>query len=269
MKREAAIEGLIRYVSAVERKVPTHADTYRYRYRSIVKSAVLSSLVHAHLGLGLHAYYINHDPQRLRQEFYVASMLELRRYSVHGVGEFALNMVLAYALLSDCPHVIQEAALLEVPEHIERRDDPRASNFLLHMYQLAVLGDDDALRKKIAIGAERSGKSFREEFANGTDFFSLLLARDKKELEARITKLTKIPTKAALFEGLMALGAAKEAKICRLKGIEVQIDSPMLPMELMLHQPLLHYDNVYDFLEPGWKPPSQGVLGKLMSRLRR
>jgi Immunity protein 49 len=269
MKKEVAIEGLIRYVSAVKRSVPVSADTYRYRYRSIVKSSVLSSLVHAHLGLGMYAHYIDHDPQRFRQEFYVASMLELRRYSAHGVTEFALNTVLAYALLSDCRNVIEEAALLEVPEHIEHRDDPRASNFLLHMYQLAVLGDEDALRKKIAVGAERSGKSFRDEFASGTDFFSLLLARDKKGLEARITKLTKIPTRDASFEGLMALGATKEAKICWLKGIEVQIDSPMLPMELMPHQPLPQYDNVYDFLEPGWKPPLPGVLGKLMNRLRR
>jgi hypothetical protein len=269
MSTELPVDVLIRRIDEITQELESNARDYRYGFRTRNLSWILLCMSSRHLQCGMHAYYVNRDATQFKQEFYVASMLELRRYNFHHEQEFGLGSVLSYALLSDCSRVISEAAALEVPEHLKHRDDPRASNFLLHMYQLAVRGEEDALRKKIAIGAKRSGKSFREEFASGTDFFSLLLARDKRGLEARITMLTRIPTKAAVFEGLIALGAAKEAKICWLKGIEVQIDSPMLPMELMPHQPLPHYDNVYDFLEAGWKPPLQGALGKLISRLRR
>ncbi|WP_183031975.1 hypothetical protein [Cupriavidus sp. UME77] len=64
-------------------------------------------------------------------------------------------------------------------------------------------------------------------------------------------------------EHFMSFLGALEAKLCWFKGIPVKIDSPLVPMELMAIRPIAHYDDVYDFIKPGWVPPSQGLIGKM------
>lgn len=157
-------------------------------------------------------------------------------------------------------------------EYLKNRENPRAMAFLVHMYQLALRDEHDALRAKIAIAAQKSGKKLRENFASGQDFFSLLLNRDKKALEELITKSANEwqsiikrggETGTPLSENLMASVAMQYAKLCWLKRIEVQIDHPLIPMGLLPIKPLDHYDHVYDFLSPDWVPPPQNVFEKI------
>ena len=53
------------------------------------------------------------------------------------------------------------------------------------------------------------------------------------------------------------------SKLCWLKGIEVEIDHPLFPMELLPLKPLEHYDDVYDFLSSDWTPPTQNFIQKI------
>jgi hypothetical protein len=40
-------------------------------------------------------------------------------------------------------------------------------------------------------------------------------------------------------------------------------------MDLMPVKPLAHYDDVYDFVKPGWVPPSAGLLARVSRWLKR
>ena len=53
-------------------------------------------------------------------------------------------------------------------------------------------------------------------------------------------------------------------KLAWMNGLEIEIDNPLVPMELMPIKPLNHYDYHYDFLDPNWKP--QSFLGRLFGR---
>jgi hypothetical protein len=45
--------------------------------------------------------------------------------------------------------------------------------------------------------------------------------------------------------------------------VDVQIESPLVPMESLRSPALLRYHNHY-FLEPDWQPAVQGQLAKLL-----
>jgi hypothetical protein len=91
-----------------------------------------------------------------------------------------------------------------------------------------------------------------------TDFNSLL--------EALIKKHASIKGSEDVAEEFMAYRATLEAKLCWYRGIPVEIDHPLVPMELVPVRQLSQDDNVYEFLGSGWVPPPQGFLGTL-SRL--
>ena len=110
----------------------------------------------------------------------------------------------------------------------------------------------------------------REDSAAGRDFYTLLLNRDKAALEDLIqNKDSKVISSDVLFEDFMSSMGVWETKLCWRRGLEVQIDSPLVPMELMPVRPLEHYDDVYDFLKPGWVPPRQGLLADAVRWIRK
>ena len=217
----------------------------------------------------MHAYFVMGDVELLKQHFHVASRLHAVSMNDDGGPTTFQFLSFLVALLSDSPTVIESFSTREPREYVSARDDPRYSQFHAHMFQLVLQDNRALLREKIAIATRKAGKRYREEFAAGRDLYSLLLAHDKTGLELRLDRLARIKSVNPWIEDFIAGAAMVEAKLCWLKGIPVEINNPLIPMALLPVQPLAHYDDVYDFLRPGWKPPLQGALGKLLSRLRR
>lgn len=255
-------------------------DAYSVRYERKKKSlgAVLSSMASNHERLGVYAYFAESNLAEMKQHFYVVAKLNIASVGLRWGETLSSTTDFLYIMLSDSPEVIKAYASLEPEEYLKNRENPRVMAFLVHMYQLALRGEHDALRVKIAIAAQKSGQKLREEFSAGEDFFSLLLKRDKSALEALITKKANQwqaiikkggETGTPLSENLMASIAMEYAKLCWLKGIEVEIDHPLIPMELLPIKPLTHYDDVYDFLDPNWQPPPQGFIDKVANFFKR
>jgi len=235
-----------------------------YRRNKVRLGSVLRGLAGLSETRGVHAYFILHDPQAMRRNFHVASKLTLTSADQDGGESFQLAFAFLYGLLSDNEVVIHALAHAESPELRAERDNPMAVRFHVHMLQLAIKGEHEALRAKIDILAKRGKKSERDAFATGQDFYSLLLNRDKGGLERLIQdKHARIKSFDPGIENFMSYLGTLEAKLCWFKGIPVQIESPWVPMELMPVQPLTHYDDEYEFLKPGWVPPPQGLLGKV------
>jgi len=273
MVSEEKLAGLKSYCERARKTLIEDAYSMRYERKKKSLGAVLSSMASDHEGLGIYAYFGETNATQMKQHFHVAAQLRIASVGLRRGETLSTGAKILYVMLSDSPEVIQSYAYLEPnEEYIKYRDNPKTLQFYVHMTQLAIRNEDDALQAKIAIAAQKSGKKLREEFSAGEDFYSLLLKRDKNALEALITEKANQwqaiikrggETGTPLSENLMASIAMEYAKLCWLKGIEVQIDHPLVPMELLPIKPLDHYDDVYDFLDPNWVPPPQTLFEKL------
>jgi len=179
-----------------------------------------------------------------------------------GGEDFGSHSPFLYGLLSDSPSVIEWLGTAQPPQLVAERDNPSVWWFHGHMLQLALTDQHDALHAKIEIAARKTQAHLRKDFASGQDFHSLLLRRDKAALEALLSCHARKLKGDPILENFLAEVSTLRAKLCWLKGIQVQIDSPLIPMELMPVQPLTNYDDEYDFLRPGWEPPPQGIRGR-------
>ena len=255
-------------LSALEH-MPVVIDKLRYRRKPISVGGCYRTLSGDHKALGVHGYFIDGNVQSLKQHFYIACKLSAASVGLEGGEGFVTYSPYLYGLLSDSPEIIDWLAHVETPELIRARNNPLWHGFHLHMLQLALRDEHEALQAKIEKAARSAKKPLRDDFATGKDFYSLLLKRDKEGLERHIQHWAKKQTGDPLVDDFLAEGSTLRAKLCWLKGIPVQIDSPLVPMELMPIQPLAHYDDVYDFLQPGWVPPSQGIVGRVSRWLKR
>ncbi|MEJ8799119.1 contact-dependent inhibition immunity protein BcpI [Trinickia caryophylli] len=243
---------------------PGLIEAVYYRRDKVRLGSVLCSLAtHARVK-AMHAYFVEHDIERCKQNFYLAARLTLESVSQDGGASFETGGDILRALLSDSAEVIDAMARVETPELISQRDNPLNNRFHVYMLQLAIRGDDEAVRAMIEKIAKHGKNPRRTECAEGRDFFSLLLDRDEPALEKLIQgKHASMRSEDAIDEDFMSYRGTVETKLCWYRGIPVQIDHPLVPMALMPVQPLDHYDDVYDFLKPGWTPPPQGLAGKL------
>lgn len=256
--------GLLNVLRSEEAREARQLEWFLYRRDHVKLGAILRSLAGLAQTRGLHAYFMGKSIVGLKQNFYVASKLTQESIGRAGGADFEIAVDLLFALLSDHAELINEFACLETPELLKERDNPLNSRFHVHMWQLAIRGDYDALHSKIEKVAKHGRKPERAESAAGRDFFSLLIKEDQPALEHLIqNRLARIQGRGAFFEDFMAYPAMIETKLCWVKGICVQIDNPRVPMELMPVKPLDGYDDVYEFLKPGWVPPRQGVIGKV------
>jgi Immunity protein 49 len=269
MYNETPEEKFARVAPQLSSELAEAADEIRYGWNRLRRGAAFSSLAGNHCGLGVHAYFVENKLPSLKQHFYVASKLYAASVNQDGGTTFQIDMDFLFALLSDSTEVIDTFARLEPAEYLVDRDNPRSPRYYVHMLQLALRDEHDALREKIFIAAKRAGKRYREEFAARRDIYSLLLARDKAGLEEKLARNARVKCVNPWVEDFISVHAMLPAKLCWIKGIHVQIDSPLIPMALLPVEPSQHYDDVYDFLRPGWKPPLQGALGKLWNRVRR
>lgn len=252
-----------------ERSRSEDIERILYRRNKVVLGAVLTSLAGLSRTRGVHAYFVGCNAQALKQHFYVASKLTLASAGEDGGEDFGISDSFLYGLLSDNVEVINALANSKSHGLIRERDNPLWAGFHVHMLQLAIRDEHESLQAKIEKLAKNGKKPEREECAKGQDFYSLLLKRDKLGLERLIQdKHARIKSVNARIEEFMSFLGTVETKLCWLKGIPVQIESPLVPMELMPIEPLAHYDDEYEFLKPGWVPPAQGLLGKVSRWLK-
>lgn len=243
--------------------MPRALEMIRFGGNSFNPSACYESLSSDHICVGTFDFFVNGNKASLKQHFHVAMMLKIASIALYDYQRFQVGDEVRFALLSDNPAMIDAIAKLEPPYFVEGRSNPQNAEFKVHMYQLAIRGDYEALQAKVERLAKNGRKKDRELPAQGKDFFSLLMRGDKQGLEDLIAQHAKFKSQDALTEDFMCFEGTIEAKICWIKGIQVQIDSPLLPMDLMPIEPLAHYDDVYDFLAPGYVPPKIGLFERL------
>ncbi len=218
---------------------------------------LFSFMASAHENLGLLAYFTRGDMAAFKQHWHLSA--RLRCHAARHIppsddyttgGYMKAEFQLLYSLLSESPVATNEAATLETYHLLKYRDDPRAREYSFHIAQLVIRGDYEAAQAKIEIGAKKAGGNLKKAYAAGTDFYSLLMKGDKAALEASITDYIRIDKKDTLpiICDFIYPVVTFRAKLCWYKGIPVEIDHPMVPMEWMPIAPLPHYDDIYALL---------------------
>lgn len=250
------------FQAAMNRRIST-AEKIRRRIEPIDVSACYSSLAHSHLVIAFYKYFVQQDQVQLKQNLYTACRLELAAIAIDGFQKFTVPTDILYALLSGSSKLIESVTTLEFDYFVDQCQNPRNSEYKVRMWQLAVQRDDEQLEKQVN-NLARKGRKYDQLAVNTKeDFFSMLLRGEKAGLEDLIARHASVPEKNALMEYYFSGLATLETKVCWHRGIHVEIDHPLVPMELMKTHPLPQYDDIYDFLAPDWSPPSRGMFGKL------
>lgn len=243
-------------------------QSIRYQKTARGLNYCYESLADCHRKQAMFDYFIAGDMRSLKQNLYVASQLEFAALALYDYQRFSTGSEILYALLSDSLAVASQMAQLQPTDYLDARSNPQNHQFVVHMYQLALRGDYEFLRVKVQTLENMRSKKERELPAQGDDFFSLLMRGEKTALENLISQHARVTSKDVLIEDFMCFQGTLEAKICWSRGVEVQVDSSLLPMDLMPIVPLAHYDDVYDFLEPGYVPAKVSWLERVRYRLR-
>ncbi|MEJ7139170.1 Imm49 family immunity protein [Amphibiibacter pelophylacis] len=236
---------------------------------------------------GFYSCYVEDNFSMCRQWFYLASRLreECCKFSNGWSMEFPDPLI--FALLSDCAPLIGRYGNLstiakphlELPSFNEAALRPSRHDFryMVHYLQ-ALIRRDWTCAGNIEICVRRS---FKKMSAVDLEWFSVgaaLRDSNKDEIIELIYKLLKPGVhKARNKERFRELSGqvwshhpVMFTKLAWMHGLEIEIDSPLVPMALMPIRPLEHYDDVYDFLKPGYVPvvekPKKSFLDRVFRR---
>jgi hypothetical protein len=266
---EESIAGLRRVMQYYSDQLPDLIDGLRYQRKKISRVTYLEFVSDAHRSLAAVEYFANESLTTFKKNMHICGLCKLRSLQKTpyeqrvGFNAPRLIGVLQNALMSDNIDLIRATASIEQPDTDETR-------IIERMWKAALLGDDDLIKQLLPLSAGRgTRKAYRKEVEEGRDLLSLILAGDKTGLEKRILLDIDAESMDAMFDDFVSLYATSIAKLCHIRGIPVEIDHPRVPMDLVRIAPLPHYDDVYDFLAPGYEPPPEGLLGHLKSWIKK
>lgn len=246
-------EGAVRWRRDAEEKIR--------RGGKIDLGACYAIMSNSHFVMGLYDYITKRDVSGMKQNFYIACKLHFAALILSSEGRLQTPMPLLWAILSDAPSVIDEMSNFDQGDYADNKKNPRYPQFMVHMYQMAIKSDFDGMRRGLEAIKKSGNKEDRGSVKSGRNFFSLLMLRDKSSLENEI--LAKVTGEAAnpMAEGVVSIISTIEAKICWMHGIEVDIDSDLVPKDFLPVRPLAKYSDEYDFLSVGYQ--RKGLISRL------
>lgn len=248
------------YEGAVRRRRETEEKIRRGG--KIDLGACYAIMSNSHFVMGLYDYITKRDMSGLKRNLYIACKLHLAALTLDSEGRLQTPMPLLWAILSDSTSIIDEMSNFDQGDYAENKKNPRYPQFMVNMYQMAIRSDFDGLRRGLDVLRKKGEKADRDRAKSGRDFFSLLMLRDNESLEKEIS--AKVTAEAAnpMAEGIVSVISTLEAKICWMHGIEVAIDSDLVPKDFLPVRPLVKYSDEYDFLSIGYE--RKGLISRLL-----
>lgn len=215
-----------------------------------------------------YSWYVNNDLKAAKQWFYVSGkcIAAGTKQSKRFVSLWTCHDFM-FPLLSDSISLIQQFATLSPPEFDIKKVDPELGEFQSYLAQTAIAKDDDRLRELLQLFASKKHEEFDKNYIS---FYSGLLDGNFAEMEKALSFLGKFKSQDPTTEDFLASHAVVMCKLAWLRGYEVKVDSPLVPMEFMPVQPLELYDELYAFLKPGWiAPPPLATQPKADTRIHQ
>lgn len=198
-----------------------------------------------------------------KQHFYTASLLDELRIVKFNDDQLSFGLGLTgYPILSDNEEVIQRYSKLrydawgKMPGMADNVLKGK-SDIWANTVQFFMANDIEGIERNLnileTITLKKLSKN-QQELLIDFNFFKALYEGNKSKMEEELDKLVspKIHKKRnindihAQYISLPALGYTK---LAWRKGIEVEVNSPLVPKELLPIQPLEKYEIPYDFLK--------------------
>src|SRR5450830_572830 len=209
----------------------------------------------------LYSWYVDQDLAAAKQWFYVAAKcIAISTTKPVGFATLWTCHDFMFPLLSDNPEMIALYATLsppgadEKPSFAEKCQNPKEGEFQSYLVQTAIKGDDGKLQALIDLLQSKGLKKSAIHHPY-IQFYTGLINGNIAEMETALEFLGKFKSQIPTTEDFLSFHAVVLCKLAWLRGYEVQVDSPLVPMAFMPVAPLPHYDDVYEFLKPGWQAP--------------
>ncbi|MDH0718096.1 immunity 49 family protein [Acinetobacter junii] len=227
---------------------------------------------------GLYSLVIENDSAGLKQWFYISSLLRVESCKYSGGWDMWTPHAFIFPLLTDNRELIQKYSSLttvndndhhkSLPEAIHY---PKEGRFNVLRFQAVLRQDWDTVNRMKELFFEKVKKPKNFELWE-IDFYDALQKKDANVAQQIIyeylhPKIHKYLNQHLVeeFSGeIWSHHPVMFTKLAWMNGLEIEIDNPLVPMELMPIKPLEHYDYHYDFLDPNWKP--QSFFGRLFGK---
>ncbi|WP_370678464.1 hypothetical protein [Comamonas sp. GB3 AK4-5] len=256
-------EQLKNYLNSSGINIFEYSEKYKKQFHKVNKGFLLNSISNYYQYKGIQDFFISNNISSMKQNFYTSSLLSMKSRE-HGMNKSFCNENLPfnaflYALLSDEEKLISSIA----NEDLVFKDSPNHYHYYFYALQLIIRGDYVGVEGLSKIKNQKSKISHNGVHVEINDFFRLFFEKNTTELSSHIESLTKIRFDDHLDDKFLAKWAVICCKLCWIKGLNVFIENDRIPMDLMPVLPIAKYNEVYDFLSPGWKPPLNSFFSKL------
>ena len=216
-----------------------------------------------HTKLGLYNFFVKENLSDARREFYICGTLtnyntlrfgyfnedipNISAFSRAGFMSFIDHF--SYILLSDSPELMEQFSQL----HHQWWDKKLRTGYLVlaSSVQFVLRNDWEGLEGNMIYFDKLIKKSKSTRYDK--DFFVGLMENNEAKVTAAIEtlcskKIHRYNNDFPVHEEIISFPAVGYTKLAWLKDMKVQINNPLVPMELMPVQPLEHHENPYKHL---------------------
>ncbi len=200
----------------------------------------------------LHSFFIDNNLTSTKQHFFSCGIIdefEITRLD-QPILDYGINH-LSYALLSDSDDLIHKYANLTHSYYDKSIKNGTATP--TYILQCIIKSDWVNFKGAMEIMKTKTLKKYPAMYLD-IQVFEGIAERDKTKIENALAefvtpKIHKQRNKHhILLNEFISHPALGYAKLAWLKGIQVEVDSPLVPLELLPVKPLSMYVNEYEFL---------------------
>ena len=200
---------------------------------------------------GLYHLFIGNNLQLAKQDFYTCGRIDeylIKKYDSRLLDAGMANV--CYALLSDDSGLIKRYTELGHSKY--RWMVEHGHSTIVYAFQQAIKGDWEQVKWSLEIMNTKNQK-LNKGLLPDRMFLEGLCAKNQKKMEEALLLLLKDHKKRNKHMGIaqdyISIPTLGYAKLAWLKGIEVEVDHPLIPKESLPYRPLPKYEDKYDFLK--------------------
>lgn len=211
----------------------------------------LGTLFHPKFTFSLYSLFVKKDVNEAKSHFYSIGRLFEFSLTKPADSHFPNYYYLGCGLLSDNQALISRLSYLYHPdyEYLFRNGE----GFVFQSIQFIIKNDMDSLQKMVERLDSKMLPLKKWEFARwDREIFVGFLTNDKIKIENTlqemlVPKIHKSRTKHQWYSDYISFPALGYAKLAWIKGMEVEVNNPLIPKELLPVQPLAAYPE-YEFI---------------------
>ncbi|GHU68272.1 hypothetical protein FACS189413_04770 [Bacteroidia bacterium] len=258
MNKES-IEKLLQYNKEERAITPKVFEKWREKKESVnIYSFVYNNNIH----YAIEYFFVDNDILQTKNCFYVCGLID--EYCVNNYNSTFLDYGIyhvCYAVLSDNEEMIQRYAKLRYKAYGKRLSMDEyvlkgEGAILCNTIQFFMENNNEGIERNLNIYELKKTKILRSSKTGELDydFFKALYTENKGNMENILEKfltpkIHKYRTNDIILDKFISLPAIGYAKLAWRKGIEVEVNSKLVPKELLPVQPLEDYEIPYEFLK--------------------